>query len=187
MADAVLLRGAKRQGRYGGPAGFLLLMVAAPVATCCSAARALGRLRPVCRSWRRSPASARTGRSAAPDPAGESLAGPLPWLFAGLGGGRADPIHPLPGQLSAVQSLPPSQRRARAAEWHSGAVPPLPGAEALRTVRLLESAAVEVPTALGWLRPADPAARLRPHGPGAPAAEAILATSWPTSAGATSW
>ncbi len=152
----LLLRGASARGRYGLACAFLVLMVAAPVATFLL----LQRQAPTTIS---SP-----GRSPTPGfdmAAPAALAVPmtqrlkvtldpaLPWLLAGWALGVLLLSMRFLGSWVRVQRL---RRRSAApvpAEWHLVVSRLCRDLKLSRTVRLLQSAAVEVPTALGWLRP----------------------------------
>ncbi|MDP1833101.1 MAG: M56 family metallopeptidase, partial [Geothrix sp.] len=148
----LLMRGGSAKARYGLACAFLVVMVAAPVATFLT-------LQP------RAPALAGTVALdlAAASPA--AIAAPLaqrvkatldpslPWLLAGWAAGVLLLSSRFLGGWIRVQRL---RRRTAApvpAEWHLVLSRLCRELKLARTVRLLQSAAVEVPTALGWLRP----------------------------------
>lgn len=144
-----LLRGAQARTRYGVACVLLLLMVAAPVGT-------FLHLLP------RSQASASVHLvvegagpfgAAAPVPLGLRLEGLIPWLLAGWVLGVALLTLRFLGSWVWVQRLRHRGAEPAPAEWHLVLSRLCRELKLTRTVRLLRSALVEVPTVLGWLRP----------------------------------
>lgn len=152
-----LLRGASARTRYGLACAFLVLMVAAPVATYVRLLPQASERIPVS-----TPATLRQALpvEARPLPppslavrAQATMEPALPWLLGAWALGVALLSTRFLGSWLRVQRL---RRRSAApvpAEWHLVLSRLCRELKLTRTVRLLQSAAVEVPTALGWLRP----------------------------------
>ena len=146
-----LMRGASAQARYGAACAFLLLMVAVPVATFL----VLQQDAPV-------PPGA-WALQAAPPPAAidaplvqrikGSLDPAMPWLLGGWAAGVLLLSGRFLGGWLQVQRLRRRSASPAPAEWHLVLSRLCRELKLSRTVRLLQSAAVEVPTVLGWLRP----------------------------------
>ena len=147
-----LLRSASAKARYGLACGFLVLMVAAPVLTF------LGLQQPA-------PAEVATLtmnlQAGAAIPASQPLVHrlkatldpSLPWLLAGWALGVLLLSTRFLGSWVRVQRLRRLSATPVPTEWHLVLSRLCRELRLSRTVRLLQSAAVEVPTALGWLRP----------------------------------
>ncbi|MBK9797216.1 MAG: M56 family metallopeptidase [Holophagaceae bacterium] len=148
-----LLRGANAKARYGLACAFLLLMVAAPVATFLLLQQ---------------PGQAASGLPVlAAEPGVMNGAVPmhltqqvkawldpsLPWLLLGWAAGVLILSIRFLGSWVRVQRLRRRSAVPVPAEWHLVLSRLCRELRLSRTVRLLQSAAVEVPTALGWLRP----------------------------------
>jgi len=152
----VLLRGASAKARYGLACAFLLLMVAAPAAT----AFLLQRQAP---SAALVPLSVAVEATATPAAATAmvplaqrvkaALDPALPWLLAGWAMGVLLLSTRFLGSWVRVQRLRRRSASPVPSEWHLVLSRLCRELKLSRTVRLLQSAAVEVPTALGWLRP----------------------------------
>ncbi|MBK7292266.1 MAG: M48 family metalloprotease [Holophagaceae bacterium] len=150
----VLLRGASARARYGLACACLLLMVAAPATTVLvlqhqTTAQALAPLSVVVETAApTAPAVAPLAQrvKAALDPA-------LPWLLAGWAAGVLLLSTRFLGSWVRVQRLRRRSASPVPSEWHLVLSRLCRELKLSRTVRLLQSAAVEVPTALGWLRP----------------------------------
>ncbi len=151
----VLLRGASAKARYGLACAFLLLMVAAPTATALLLQRqtpspALAPLSVAVEAAVPASAAAMVPLArrvkAALDPA-------LPWLLAGWAAGVLLLSTRFLGSWVRVQRLRRRSASPVPSEWHLVLSRLCRDLKLSRTVRLLQSAAVEVPTALGWLRP----------------------------------
>ncbi|NWJ41054.1 MAG: M56 family metallopeptidase, partial [Geothrix sp.] len=151
----VLLRGASARARYGLACAFLLLMVAAPTATALllqrqASAAPLAQLSVAVEAAAPSslPAAVPLAQrmKAALDPA-------LPWLLAGWAAGVLLLSARFLGSWVRVQRLRRRSASPVPSEWHLVLSRLCRELKLSRTVRLLQSAAVEVPTALGWLRP----------------------------------
>jgi beta-lactamase regulating signal transducer with metallopeptidase domain len=150
----VLLRGASARARYGLACAFLLLMVAAPVATALllqrqAPALAVTQVGLTMEAALATPAGAPALAQrvkAALDPA-------LPWLLAGWAAGVLLLSTRFLGSWVRVQRLRRRSASPVPSEWHLVLSRLCRELKLSRTVRLLQSAAVEVPTALGWLRP----------------------------------
>ena len=149
-----LLRGADTKVRYGTACAFLVLMVALPIATFGllqphPAASAAINLRlesaaPAASAMALAPLTQRL--TSALDPA-------LPWLLAGWVAGVLLLSARFLGSWLRVQRLRRLGASPVPAEWHLVLSRLCRELGLTRTVRLLQSAVVEVPTALGWLRP----------------------------------
>ncbi|GLH67507.1 M56 family metallopeptidase [Geothrix edaphica] len=148
-----LLRGASAKARYGTACAFLLLMAAAPVATFLilqgqapapSGPLALTLAAPTGSPLPEAPLPLRV--KAALDPA-------LPWLLGTWALGVLLLSTRFLGSWIRVQRLRRRSASPVPAEWHLVLSRLCRELKLSRTVRLLQSAAVEVPTALGWLRP----------------------------------
>ncbi|HLP31809.1 MAG TPA: M56 family metallopeptidase, partial [Geothrix sp.] len=148
----LLLRGASARARYGAACAGLLLMVAAPVATFFllqvqapsgTAGLTLGVDAAVAAAG---PVSLVQRAKALLDPS-------LPWLLAGWAAGVLLLSFRFLGSWVRVQRLRRRSAVPVPAEWHLVLSRLCRELKLSRTVRLLQSAAVEVPTALGWLRP----------------------------------
>ncbi len=154
----VLLRRASATARYGMACAFLVLMVAAPVTT----AMTLQRQSPVLVSALLGDLNLKL-ESAAPLPAAAPmplaqrvkarLEPALPLLLAGWGLGVLLLSARFLGSWIRVQRLRRRSASLVPSEWHLVLSRLCRELKLSRTVRLLQSAAVEVPTALGWLRP----------------------------------
>ena len=148
-----LLRGTDAKVRYGTACAFLVLMVAAPVAT-------FGLLQP-----QAMPAAIHLRLEAAtPVIPGMAIApltqrlksaldSSLPWLLATWVMGVLLLSTRFLGSWLRVQRLRRLGATPVPAEWHLVLSRLCRELGLGRTVRLLQSAVVEVPTALGWLRP----------------------------------
>ncbi len=149
----ILLRGASAKARYGLACACLLLMVAAPMGTFL-----------VLQQPSPAPVNALTLLA---EPGAFSLAGPahltqrlkatldpsLPWLLLGWAAGVLLLSFRFLGSWIRVQRLRRLSAMPVPSEWHLVLSRLCRELKLSRTVRLLQSAAVEVPTALGWLRP----------------------------------
>lgn len=151
----VLLRGASAKARYGLACAFLLLMVAAPAATAFLLQRQAPSAALVPLSVAVEAAAPASATSMVPlaqrvkaalDPA-------LPWLLAGWAMGVLLLSTRFLGSWVRVQRLRRRSASPVPSEWHLVLSRLCRELKLSRTVRLLQSAAVEVPTALGWLRP----------------------------------
>jgi len=149
----VLLRGASAKARYGLACAFLLLMVAAPTVT----ALLLQRQAPAAALAQLSVAVEAAIPSSAPVPLAQrvkaALDPALPWLLAGWAVGVLLLSTRFLGSWVRVQRLRRRSASPVPSEWHLVLSRLCRELKLSRTVRLLQSAAVEVPTALGWLRP----------------------------------
>ncbi|WP_243302357.1 M56 family metallopeptidase [Geothrix oryzisoli] len=148
-----LLRGASAKARYGAACALLLLMAAAPVVTFLL----LQRQAPAPAEPLSLTVAALTG-----EPAGEAplplrmkaaLDAALPWLLGTWALGVLLLSTRFLGSWIRVQRLRRRNSSPVPAEWHLVLSRLCRELRLSRTVRLLQSAAVEVPTALGWLRP----------------------------------
>lgn len=145
----LLARRASAKVRYGLACAFLLLMVAAPVATFLVLLQASAG------------ASGLTLGTEVAVPAAATLAQrlrtsldpALPWLLAGWVAGVLLLSSRFLGSWIRVQRLRRRSAVPVPSEWHLVLSRLCRDLKLSRTVRLLQSAAVEVPTALGWLRP----------------------------------
>ncbi|WP_243287316.1 M56 family metallopeptidase [Geothrix terrae] len=146
-----LLRGASARTRYGVACAALLLMAAAPVATFLFLQRQAALAEPL-----------RLGVEAsgilipeAPLPLRMKMAldPALPWLLGTWALGVVLLSARFLGGWARVQRLRRHGTAPAPAEWHLVLSRLCRELKLSRTVRLLRSAAVEVPTALGWLRP----------------------------------
>ncbi|MCE1205737.1 MAG: M56 family metallopeptidase [Holophagaceae bacterium] len=151
----VLLRGASARARYGLACACLLLMVAAPAATAFllqhqASSAPLAPLSVAVEAAAPANAAAMAPLTqrvkAALDPA-------LPWLLAGWAMGVLLLSTRFLGSWIRVQRLRRRSASPVPSEWHLVLSRLCRELKLSRTVRLLQSAAVEVPTALGWLRP----------------------------------
>src|SRR5664279_323423 len=152
----LLLRGASAKARYGLACACLLLMVAAPVATfLLLQPQALIPVSGPVSSLTPSLEPATVAALILPmtqrlkvtlDPA-------LPWLLGGWALGVLLLSARFLGSWVRVQRLRRRSAEPVPAEWHLVVSRLCRELKLSRTVRLLQSAAVEVPTALGWLRP----------------------------------
>lgn len=151
-----LLRGAEARVRYGVACAFLLLMVGAPPATFALLdAQAAAPARLVLTELpgeaagplvlaSELPLGARLQRACEPA---------LPWLLGGWAAGVLLLSLRFTGGWIHLQRLRRRAARPVPAEWHLVLSRLCRELKLTRTVRLLQSAAVEVPTALGFLRP----------------------------------
>jgi beta-lactamase regulating signal transducer with metallopeptidase domain len=148
----LLLRGASARARYGWACGALLLMVMAPAFT-------LWLLHPLPPS---SPDTlalnlprSQPALIALPPPQAWRLAleACLPWLLLGWAMGVLALSARFLGSWLRVQRLRRRTAGPVPSEWHLVLSRLCRDLRVTRTVRLLQSAAVEVPTVLGWLRP----------------------------------
>jgi len=150
-----LLRCGSAKARYGMACAFLVLMVLTPILT-------YGTLRP----QGVSPAATlalsveAAGSPTAAHATGDlvqrlkgSLNPALPWLLAGWVAGVLLLSTRFLGSWVRVQRLRRRSATPVPSEWHLVLSRLCRELKLSRTVRLLQSAAVEVPTALGWLRP----------------------------------
>lgn len=146
-----LLRGASARARYGVACAVLLLMAAAPVATFLLLQHQTALAEPL-----------RLGAAASgiPVPAASlplrmklALDPALPWLLGVWALGVVLLSARFLGGWARVQRLRQQGIAPAPAEWHLVLSRLCRELKLSRTVRLLRSAAVEVPTALGWLRP----------------------------------
>ncbi len=148
-----LLRGANAKARYGVACAFLLLMVAAPVGTF------LLLHQPVQVASGLPVLAAEPGviRGAVPTHLTQQVKAwldpSLPWLLLGWAAGVLILSIRFLGSWVRVQRLRRRSAVPVPAEWHLVLSRLCRELRLSRTVRLLQSAAVEVPTALGWLRP----------------------------------
>ena len=152
LAQGLLSR-ASAKARYGLACAFLMLMVAAPVTT-------------FLMLQRQAPAppgvlTLNVEAAALPAPAlvpltqrvKATLDPALPWLLAGWAAGVLLLSTRFLGSWLRVQRLRRRSATPVPSEWHLVLSRLCRELNLSRTVRLLQSAAVEVPTALGWLRP----------------------------------
>jgi beta-lactamase regulating signal transducer with metallopeptidase domain len=152
----LLLRGASAKARYGLACACLLLMVAAPVATFLL-------LQPQALIPVSGPGSSLTPSLEPATVAAlilpmtqrlkVTLDPALPWLLGGWALGVLLLSARFLGSWVRVQRLRRRSAEPVPAEWHLVVSRLCRELKLSRTVRLLKSAAVEVPTALGWLRP----------------------------------
>jgi len=147
----LLLRGVSAKARYGVACAFLLLMVAAPVLTFLV-------LRPQATTPAAITPLARAAAAAATEAplalrVKATLDPSLPWLLAGWAAGVLLLSARFLGSWIRVQRLRRRSATPVPSEWHLVLSRLCRELKLSRTVRLLQSAAVEVPTALGWLRP----------------------------------
>jgi beta-lactamase regulating signal transducer with metallopeptidase domain len=150
----LLLRGASARARYGLACAFLVLMVGAPVGTFLS----IHTQPPVLAGG---PSVGVESRAFVAVPVAPPLAQQvkatldpsLPWLLAGWATGVLLLSARFLGGWIRVQRLRHRSAVPVPAEWHLILSRLCRELKLSRTVRLLQSAAVEVPTALGWLRP----------------------------------
>ena len=150
-----LLRRASARARYGMACAFLVLMVAAPVTTFISLPRQAGVRQG---DLNLSVAAASPARISLPTPrlsdrVKATLDPSLPWLLLGWAAGVLLLSTRFLGSWVQVQRLRRRSASPVPAEWHLVLSRLCRELQLSRTVRLLQSAAVEVPTALGWLRP----------------------------------
>ncbi|HEY3400379.1 MAG TPA: M56 family metallopeptidase [Geothrix sp.] len=147
-----LLRGADARARYGVACAFLLLMVAVPTATFLILQRQASALAEPLRLAAEAAGPAigdaplTLRMKAALDPA-------LPWLLGTWALGVILLSARFLGSWIRVQRLRRRSASPVPAAWHLVLSRLCRELKLSRTVRLLQSAAVEVPTALGWLRP----------------------------------
>lgn len=149
-----LLRGASAKARYGTACAFLLLMVVVPAATFLFLQRQAAVLAaPLHLAVEASAAGPATPDAplalrmkAALDPA-------VPWLLGTWALGVLLLSTRFLGSWVRVQRLRRRSASPVPAEWHLVLSRLCRDLKLSRTVRLLQSTAVEVPTALGWLRP----------------------------------
>ncbi|MBI1752649.1 MAG: M48 family metalloprotease [Acidobacteria bacterium] len=149
-----LMRGGSARARYGVACAFLVLMVASPLATY----RVLQRQPPAAPALSVSvDATAPSGEIPPPAPLAQrvkaSLDPALPWLLAAWAAGVLALSLRFLGSWLRVQRLRRRSAVPVPSEWHLILSRLCRDLKLSRTVRLLQSAAVEVPTALGWLRP----------------------------------
>ena len=151
-----LLRGANSKARYGMACTFLVLMVAAPLATFLTLEKQAS---PSVEHLTLKMAAAASLLSTAPAdlPFAQRLKAALdpslPWLLLGWAAGVLLLSARFLGGWVRVQRLRRRSAVPVPAEWHMVLSHLCRELKLSRTVRLLQSAAVEVPTALGWLRP----------------------------------
>jgi len=149
-----LLRGASAKVRYGSACAFLLLMVVVPAATFLILQRPAAVLaEPLHLTM-----EAATAGPATPDAplalrAKTALDPAVPWLLGTWALGVLLLSTRFLGSWVRVQRLRRHSASPVPAEWHLVMSRLCRDLKLSRTVRLLQSAAVEVPTALGWLRP----------------------------------
>jgi beta-lactamase regulating signal transducer with metallopeptidase domain len=150
----LLMRGASAKARYGLACAFLVLMVGAPVGTFLSIHAQRPTLAGALSVGVESAAAVATP---APPPLAQrvkaTLDPALPWLLAGWAAGVLLLSARFLGSWIRVQRLRRRSAVPVPAEWHLILSRLCRELKLSRTVRLLQSAAVEVPTALGWLRP----------------------------------
>jgi beta-lactamase regulating signal transducer with metallopeptidase domain len=150
----LLMRGGSAKARYGLACAFLVLMVGAPVGTFLSI-----RAQPPALAGDLSVGVEPVASVAAPVPpplaqrVKATLAPSLPWFLAGWATGVLLLSTRFLGSWIRVQRLRRRSAVPVPAEWHLILSRLCRELKLARTVRLLQSAAVEVPTALGWLRP----------------------------------
>jgi beta-lactamase regulating signal transducer with metallopeptidase domain len=148
-----LLRGASAKARYGSACAFLLLMAVAPVATFLF----LQRQAPALAGPLRLTIEAAAGATAAEAPLAVrvkiALDTALPWLLGTWALGVLLLSTRFLGSWARVQRLRRRNASPVPAEWHLVLSRLCRELKLSRRVRLLQSAAVDVPTALGWLRP----------------------------------
>ncbi|WP_243383928.1 M56 family metallopeptidase [Geothrix alkalitolerans] len=146
-----LLRGASARARYGVACAALLLMAAAPVATFLVLQRQIVPAEPL----RLGAEASAVLVSEAPLPLRLKMAldPALPWLLGVWALGVVLLSARFLGGWARVQRLRREGITPAPAEWHLVLSRLCRELKLSRTVRLLRSAAVEVPTALGWLRP----------------------------------
>lgn len=155
----LLMRGASAKARYGVACAFLLLMVAAPAGTFLLLQRSSAALaEPLRLSLEAAAAAAPRAGTAVPDAplpqrVKAALDPALPWLLAGWAVGVLLLSTRFLGSWVRVQRLRRLGATPVPAEWHLVVSRLCRDLKLARAVRLLQSAAVEVPTALGWLRP----------------------------------
>ena len=152
-----LLRGASARTRYGVACAGLVLMVAAPAGTFALLQRQVASPPAVLLSLETAAHPASGGGAPAAVPlstrAKQGLEPVLPWLLAGWVAGVLLLSARFLGSWIRVQRLRRRSAVPVPAEWHLVLSRLARELKLSRTVRLLQSAAVEVPTALGWLRP----------------------------------
>ena len=148
----VLLRGASAKARYAVACAALLLMVAAPVLTFLHL-RAFSGAGPGPESVRLLMEDAASGPLPLSVRAQGALEPALPWLLAAWALGVVILSLRFLGGWVGLQRLRRRHAGPVPAEWHLVLSRLCRELRLSRTVRLLQSAAVEVPTALGWLRP----------------------------------
>ena len=148
-----LFRGASAKARYGTACAFLLLMAVAPVATFLF----LQRQAPTLAEPLRLTVEAAAGATVAEAPLAArvkiALDTALPWLLGTWALGVLLLSTRFLGSWVRVQRLRRHSGSPVPAEWHLVLSRLCRELKLSRTVRLLQSAAVDVPTALGWLRP----------------------------------
>jgi beta-lactamase regulating signal transducer with metallopeptidase domain len=155
----LLMRGASAKARYGVACAFLLLMVAAPAGTFLLLQRSSAALaEPLRLNLEAAAAAAPRAGTAVPDAplpqrVKAALDPVLPWLLAGWAAGVLLLSTRFLGSWVRVQRLRRLGATPVPAEWHLVVSRLCRDLKLARAVRLLQSAAVEVPTALGWLRP----------------------------------
>jgi beta-lactamase regulating signal transducer with metallopeptidase domain len=150
----VLLRGATARARYGLACAFLILMVAAPAGTFIALQQQASATVELVSLQVETTAPA-VPRLAAPlAPRVKAALDPsLPWLLLVWAAGVLLLSARFLGSWLRVQRLRRRHAVPVPAEWHLVLSRLCRELKLSRTVRLLQSAAVEVPTALGWLRP----------------------------------
>ena len=148
-----LLRGASAKVRYGTACAFLLMMAVAPVATFLL----LQRQAPALAESLRLTVATAAGPTVADAPLAlrvkAALDPALPWLLGTWALGVLLLSTRFLGSWIRVQRLRRHSATPVPAGWHLVLSRLCRELKLSRTVRLLQSAAVEVPTALGWLRP----------------------------------
>jgi len=146
-----LLRGASARARYGAACAALLLMVAAPVATFLVLQRQGAQVEPLRLTVEAT--GALVPEVPLPLRLKAALEPLLPWLLGAWALGVMLLSARFLGGWARVQRLRRQGTTPAPAEWHLVLSRLCRELKLSRTVRLLRSAAVEVPTALGWLRP----------------------------------
>ncbi|WP_052571783.1 M56 family metallopeptidase [Geothrix fermentans] len=146
-----LLRGASARARYGAACAALLLMIAAPVATFLVLQHQVVQAEPA--GLPVEAAGALIAEAPLPLRLKAALDPWLPWLLGTWALGVALLSGRFLGGWARVQRLRHHGASPVPAEWHLVLSRLCRELRLSRTVRLLRSAAVDVPTALGWLRP----------------------------------
>jgi len=148
-----LLRGASAKARYGTACAFLLLMAAAPVATFLLLRHQTVALAEPLRLTVEAAAGATASEAPLAARVKTALDTALPWLLGSWALGVLLLSTRFLGSWIRVQRLRRRSASPIPAKWHLVLSRLCRELKLSRTVRLLQSAAVEVPTALGWLRP----------------------------------
>ncbi|WLT31874.1 M56 family metallopeptidase [Geothrix sp. PMB-07] len=153
-----LMRGSSARARYGVACAFLVLMVASPLATY-RVLQVQPSTAPVLRPGldttppASEPSSERVPSASLAQRVKVSLDPSLPWLLTTWAAGVLVLSLRFLGSWLRVQRLRRRSATPVPSEWHLVLSRLCRELKLSRTVRLLQSAAVEVPTALGWLRP----------------------------------